>query len=143
MVVNKKETKEKNKHLIAVYGSLRKGLGNHRLIANAKMIGRFDSEPIYNLWDLGAFPGLKEGGSTSVVMEVYEVNDALLSRVDRLEGYDPYSEPHFYNRVTIDTPFGEAYTYLYVPEKQSNLGLGLVEGGDWTEYKSLKKAINI
>lgn len=119
------------KKLIAVYGTLRKGGGNHRLIQNAEYLGSFSTEPVYTMKSLGGFPGLKEGGNTSIVMEVYAVNDQEAAAVDRLEGYREGEENWFYDKKPIDTPFGEASFYLYVPERET---LENVESGDWMQF---------
>lgn len=128
--------KKKNNNLVAVYGSLRKGQGNHSVInnKNSKFLGEFQTNPIYNLFAISSgFPGLKENGATSVVMEVYEVTDDVLESINILEGYDSNSDNNtFYNRIKIPTPFGEAYTYLYVPHACESL---LIENGDWVTYK--------
>lgn len=117
---------------IAVYGSLREGLHNHYLIEDSKFLGAFNSEPIFNLYTLGGFPGLKTEGNTSVVMEVYEVDDKTASRVDQLEGYNPNRKDNtFYDKIQIDTPFGEAGLYIYVDYISEDR---LVKSGDWKEY---------
>lgn len=120
--------------LVAVYGSLRKGLQNHnRHLGKCKYLGQFNTEPLYSMYDLGRFPGVKKEGGTSVIMEVYELNDKKeLNGLDYLEGYDSSKKyGNFYNRETIDTPYGEAYTYFYMhPVKDSDL----IINGDWTEH---------
>lgn len=123
------------KKLIAVYGSLRKGFHNHYIIENANFLGEFKTEPIYSLYGLGGFPGLKEKGTTSVTMEVYEVNETEASRVDMLEGYEEGRNNTFYDKKTINTPYGEASTYIYVPNVNENR---LVESGDWKNLKTEK-----
>lgn len=117
-----------SKVLIAVYGTLRKGFGNHRIIEDAEYLGTFNSPPIYNLHNLGGFPGLKHNGTTSVVMEVYSVNKEEASNVDSLEGYRPGVTPTFYDKEIIETPWGNAGVYIYV----NNLDRApLVESGDY------------
>lgn len=119
---------EKNRILVSVYGTLRKGFGNHRLLKKAKYLGNFNSEPIYNLHDLGGFPGLKHNGNTSIVMEVYKVTPEEAYNVDCLEGYHPNEKPTFYDKEIIKTPFGKAGVYIYV----NNLDdCPLVESGDY------------
>lgn len=120
---------------ICVYGSLRAGLGNHGLIKDSKFLGTFNSKPEFSLYTLGGFPGLKPKGKTSVVMEVYEVNEETARRVDALEGYNPNREATFYDKVAIETPYGEASVYTYVDDIPENR---LVESGDWTEYVKTK-----
>lgn len=134
------------KYKVAVYGSLRKGLSNHLVLteSNAKYLGRFETKPIFSMYSLGGFPGLKPKGSTSINMEVYEVDKKGLKSVDGLEGYDANSDNNnFYNRVTLDTPYGEAYTYLYVPSVQDR---DFVDSGDWKDFHSthaINKIMNI
>lgn len=123
------------KNLVSVYGSLREGMGNHRLLEseNSKLLGEFRTKPEYTLFSLGAFPGLLKNGNTSIVVEVYEVTDNVLKRLDGLEGYhEDDLEQSFYIRETINTPFGESYIYFY----NGNPGnKEIVESGDWTEYR--------
>ena len=127
-----------NKKLISVYGSLRKGLHNHGLISDSQLLGEFKTEPVYSLYSLGGFPGLKENGNTSVVMEVYAVDETTASYVDGLEGYSPDRVATFYDKVPIQTPYGEASVYTYVrniPEDR------LVESGDWKKFINTKQEI--
>ena len=122
------------KILVAVYGSLRKGMGNHDyFLGKANYLGEFQTEPIYSLYGLGGFPGLKLNGSSSIIMEVYEVTPLEASRIDGLEGYDKESDDNtFYDKITINTPWGEASTYLYVPNVSEDK---FVESGDWKKHK--------
>lgn len=114
--------------LIATYGTLRQGGGNHRLLQNAEFKGTFDTEPKYSLYTLGGYPGLKENGTTSVKMEVYAVNEEEARRVDGLEGYTPGEKPYFYDKVSIETPWGTAGVYTYVNDISKDR---LIESGDW------------
>lgn len=127
---------ENNKNLIAVYGSLRGGLGNHRLIANSTYVGTCETEAEYSLYDLGYYPGLKKNGNTAVTIEIYEVDNAIANSVDRLEGYSPDRESTFYDKEFIDTPFGKAGIYIYVPSVRED---HLVESGDWKSYLEERK----
>lgn len=114
--------------LIAVYGTLRQGNGNHRLIEDAYYKGTYTTEPIYNLYNLGGFPGLKEGGKAAVVMEVYAVNLEEARRVDGLEGYTPGEQATFYDKIQIKTPWGQAGVYTYVRQPNES---SLIKSGDW------------
>ena len=128
----------KNNNLVAVYGSLRKGLHNHSYyLGNAKYLGTFNTEPIYNLHSLGSFPGLKENGDTSIVMEVYNVTDEVALKIDGLEGYNKYDTPTFYDKKDIDTPWGEASVYIYVDDLSKK---SIVESGDWKKYMEDKNS---
>lgn len=121
-----------SKILIAVYGSLLSGMGNHRLLETSKLLGIFQTKPEFRLYSLGGFPGLKTNGNTSVTMEVYEVTEEVARRVDNLEGYTPNGNNTFYDKILIKTPYGEASVYIYVndiPEER------IVESGDWKTFK--------
>jgi len=125
---------ETKKILVAVYGSLRAGLGNHDLLTRnkAKYVGEYRTDPYYSLHSLRTFPALTKNGHTSIVMEVYEIDYQGLVSVDALENYTPGSKfNNFYVREKIDTPYGEAYAYFYVP---STSKLEKVHSGDWKEY---------
>ena len=113
--------------LAAVYGSLRRGLGNHTLLRNNKLVGVQEVEG-FTLWDYasGAFPAITEGGDGKITIELYDINAADLSNLDGLEGY-----PHFYNRKVIQTDRGDAWIY-YIEDDLSHLEQ--VEDGDWYMY---------
>lgn len=126
------------KYLISAYGSLRKSMGNYQYyLSNAEFKGSFTTEPVYTLHSLGPFPGLKTEGNNSIVMEVYEVTEKELDRIDKLEGYDPNEKSTFYDRIEIDTPWGRAFTYIYVNPLSED---SIVESGDWVAYKKLEKS---
>lgn len=144
-VVKDTDTMEKDTDTIlkvAVYGSLREGLHNHGVIKGSTLLGTFESEPNYTMYSVGgSFPGLVLGGTTSVVMEVYEVTPRVLQGVDGLEGYmgDEFPDTNFYNRILMDTPYGKAYSYIYNDDVES---LHIVESGDWVKFKKMSKVVN-
>ena len=126
------------KYLVAVYGSLRSGMGNHQYyLSDSEYKGTFSTEPEYTLHSLQWYPGLKLNGNTSVVMEVYEVDEDTLKNLNRLEGYCPGEKSTFYDRIEIDTPWGKAFTYIYVNELSKD---SIVESGDWVEFKNKEKS---
>lgn len=126
---------EKNKKkLVACYGSLRKGLHNHNYhLENAEYLGDFKTNPEFTMYSLGSFPGIKMNGDTSLKMEVYRVTKLEGLRIDALEGYSESSYASFYDRITIETPFGPAHTYIYMGNTDH---CDKVESGDWKEFKS-------
>ena len=126
------------KYLVSVYGSLRKKQSNYEYyLSNSKYKGTFSTEPEYTLHSLSFYPGLKLNGNTSVVMEVYEVDEKTLETLNRLEGYRPGDKATFYDRIEIDTPWGKAFTYIYVGELPKE---SIVESGDWVAYKNEEKS---
>jgi len=128
---------ESKKYLVAVYGSLRKKQSNYEYyLSGSKYKGTFSTEPEYTLHSLTYYPGLKLNGNTSVVMEVFEVDEETLNTLNRLEGYRPNEKSTFYDRIEISTPWGKAFTYIYVNELSKE---SIVESGDWVAYKNKEK----
>jgi len=126
------------KYLVAVYGSLRKKMGNHsHYLSNSEYKGTFTTEPEYTLHSLSHYPGLKLNGNHSIVMEVYEVDKNTLDKLNGLEGYYPGRKSTFYDRIEINTPWGKSFTYIYVNELSKD---SIVESGDWVAYKKLEKS---
>lgn len=124
-------------HKVFVYGSLLSGMGNHPLLEKSKLLGTTASPKGFSMIDLGYFPGVIEAPDEgSVLGEVYEVDDATLLRLDRLEGYNS-SNPGFglYSRKEIDTEFGKAIIYIY--NNHYGRVSNSVANGDWrTHYNN-------
>jgi len=118
-----------NKIKVAVYGSLRKGQGNHRILEGSKLLGE-QRLPDFEMFSLGGFPGIRKGES-SILTEVYEVSGSTLEQLDTLEGFRQGSQNNFYNREEVDTDFGDALIYTLRGDRYH--GLPVVEGGDWTK----------
>lgn len=95
---------------VFVYGTLKKGFRNHHYLGGLK--GKSAFAPGINLF-IGSspFPFAKRGERTAIG-ELYEIDEATLEKLDRLEGH-----PVFYKREQtrivgedIDTM---AWIYLY------------------------------
>ena len=113
-------------HTVAVYGSLRKSLGNHRLLEQAKFLGT-DEIPNFIMYSLGGFPYIRPTPTDSTIhIEVYSVTDEEFARLDRLEGY-----PNFYDRKQVDTAYGKAWIYFIDKPPAGNPE---VTSGDWLKY---------
>lgn len=87
-------------HRVFVYGTLKKGYGNNRLLMDSALKGTALTCDEYDLRNCG-FPYLiKESLATKrqVVGEVWEVDDATLERLDRLEGV----KYNHYDRVKLE-----------------------------------------
>ena len=124
------------KYLVSVYGSLRKKQSNYEYhLSNSTYKGTFTTEPEYTMHSLSYYPGLKLNGNHSIVMEVYEVDEDTLKNLNRLEGYCPGEKSTFYDRIEIDTPWGKAFTYIYVNKLSKD---SIVESGDWVAEKQKK-----
>lgn len=136
--LSRRETNESSeKVLVFVYGTLMQGFGNHRLLeaGRARYIGRAATKPRYTLVDLGHFPGMLEGGKTSVRGEVFEVDAQTLAKLDRLEGH-----PRFYRRKPVSLaqrppelrrahPRADVWAYLLPAEEYGQRPE--IPSGDW------------
>jgi gamma-glutamylcyclotransferase (GGCT)/AIG2-like uncharacterized protein YtfP len=111
---------------VFVYGTLRRGGSNHRLISGERLLGEFITEPKYRMLDLGPFPGVVIPGDQAIVGEVFSVSAITLHALDRLEEI-----PHLYLRERIDSPWGNVWIYLY---RRSAYKAPVVPGGDWMRY---------
>jgi gamma-glutamylcyclotransferase (GGCT)/AIG2-like uncharacterized protein YtfP len=94
--------------LIFVYGTLRRGQPNHAQLQGARFVGRAHTEQRYEVVDVHGYPALLEDGSVSVSGELYEVDDALLRRLDAFE-----EVPEVYERKSVSltgNQHAQAYT---------------------------------
>ena len=126
-----------NKHLVFVYGSLRRG--NARSMSqrfpNSKFIG--EAKVSGSLYDLGEYPGLLLNESNSLVMgEAYEVDDEILNQLDEFEASSSYLR----QQVEISLGANKRTGWIYVPESNSEIYSHriLITSGDWLEYAEIK-----
>src|SRR5690242_2147493 len=73
---------------VFVYGTLKRGQRNHRLLAGQHFEGEAATRPLYRLYDLGRYPCLVEDPANGLAVcgEVWSVDQATLRRLDELEG---------------------------------------------------------
>lgn len=112
-----------------VYGTLLAGEENHDVLGGARRVGRGRTMPAFELRDLGAYPGLVEGGSREVVGEVYEVDDEMLRALDDFEDH-----PRLYRRTTITLADGRRVETYVLPEGRA-LGSAIIESGSWRDRR--------
>lgn len=118
---------------VFVYGSLLSGEPNHRALARAVLVGTATTAPSFELYDLGAFPGLVSGGHQAIEGEVYLVDATGVARLDRLEGH-----PTFYRRTEITLADGtSAETYLL--RRAQVVGRPAVATGSWRAHRKEKR----
>jgi gamma-glutamylaminecyclotransferase len=74
--------------LLFVYGTLKTGERNHRLIADQWYVGPAATEPRYRLIDLGPYPGLirDDADGLAVRGELWDVSRCCLLELDDFEG---------------------------------------------------------
>ena len=108
----------KNNKIIAVYGSLRQGMGNHGLISQSTLIERRNVNIPYKMISLGGFPGLvQDVQENEIMIELYEVDPPTYARVERLEGY-----PSFYTKYSFELPEYETPIEIYVLNESGRTG---------------------
>jgi gamma-glutamylcyclotransferase (GGCT)/AIG2-like uncharacterized protein YtfP len=122
---------------VFVYGTLLTGFGNNGLLRNSKLLGEQVLEG-FDMYSLGAYPVITPGKGR-VQGEVYEVDDAVLGRLDRLEGY-----PNFYNRMKVQIDNTDTWVYFmenpvkaYAPHGRQ---LATVDSGSWRAERFPKSA---
>lgn len=124
-------------HSVFVYGTLRQGKGNHKLLVNSNFVGKAKTVNKYEMTASG-IPFVDPNKETSnIVGEVYEVNDETLDRLDMLEGYSP--EDHngsWYKRtpvkVKLEQSGEEIDTQIYFNEQKANT---VIINGDFISPK--------
>jgi gamma-glutamylcyclotransferase (GGCT)/AIG2-like uncharacterized protein YtfP len=115
-----------NKHLVFVYGTLRRGGSNHYMLENSDFVGSHETEPRYTMFRLGQFPAVVARGVTSIIGEIYRIEDEVFSLLDELECF-----PHVFSRQILATPSGDAWMYVYNRLVGTEL---FVAHGDWLKF---------
>lgn len=103
---------------IAVYGTLKKGYSNHRVLANSELIKKIDIPSIV-LYDLKYFPAAKWNGELSSNyardVEIYKIDSRETEiNLDILEGVNySYPDEGLYKKEYVETEFGRTLIYIY------------------------------
>lgn len=131
-----------NKTLVAVYGTLRQGNGNHRLISqydSSEFLGEGIIPKRATMFSNGGFPYLSFDAGDKPQMyptvEVYAVDDDCLADLDCLEGY-----PGWYDRSKVDVilftnenNLANRTVTAFVYHQDKDFDLPVIESGDWME----------
>lgn len=124
--------------LVFVYGTLKRGFGNHPVMqrAGGNYVGRATRQ-FAKLVHLGGFPGLVESNDPDDVVhgELYTVPmDGVLGPLDRLEGYREAADDGMYLRRSRNVMLEdgtEQLATLYVWNGAYH-GLPEIEDGNYT-----------
>lgn len=94
--------------IVFVYGTLKEGKYNHHFLDGAEPLGEARTTKDYSL-QIDSLPFMQKVPGKGVVGELYRIDDAILERLDYLEGH-----PRFYTRCPIILQDGGAcIAYLY------------------------------
>ena len=111
--------------LVFVYGTLKRGGGNHSWIQQQQFIAEACTAPLYRMCDLGGYPGMiRSPDGLSIQGEVWSVDETGLTRLDILEDIDGGE----YERVPVQlagdfaTQQVEGYLYLRSTEGRRDVG---------------------
>lgn len=127
----------KGKPRVAVYGTLKMGHPNHRLLEGQHYLGRCMLKDKYLMYSLGGFPAIVrvhdkmpeelQKLGTEVSCEVYAVDGKCLDALDLLEG-----NGSFYTRQKVVTPWKNTWVYLFPDDAYKNYpNNALVKDGVW------------
>ena len=123
-----------------VYGTLKKGGGNHRLLEGSKFVCNYELKN-HILFDIGfGFPYMYKGSTMeSVLGEVYEVNKKTIKVIDRLEGHPVHYKRHLINfRDEVDEMYCYLTTYNFIPPNSKT-----IKSGYWPTHKKKKLKVMI
>lgn len=125
--------------LVAVYGTLRSGYGNHRWLKDSKFIAVGKTAGKHTMYASGIPFVVEEEPTSQIVVEVYDCTETVIKNsLDVLEGH-----PGSYNRRVTDIILenGEtvkAWLYFYPGERLNNgWSLAKVESGDFADYRNM------
>ena len=116
--------------LVFVYGTLKRGGSNHRLLADQRFVAEARTVPGYRLYHLGDYPGMIVAADDTIGVsgEIWSVDDDALARLDAFEGV----HESLYRREPIKLlpPFADqrVETYFYAQSIENRLP---IPNGHW------------
>jgi gamma-glutamylcyclotransferase (GGCT)/AIG2-like uncharacterized protein YtfP len=126
------------KTLVFVYGSLKKGYGNHCILGDSTFIGDHVTDEKYTMLSMGAFPCVDDGGTTPIHGEVYAVTDEILNNLDLLEGC-----PRFFKQKKLSSVYGEIVMYVINKECLVGVVYPVIKSGIWENPWEMEEVYDI
>lgn len=118
--------------LFFVYGTLKKGFGNHRLLQHpsVEFLGEHVTEPNFTMLSVhGHFPAVVTVGDTPIKGELYLVKSNMIKEVlYNLEGFRGKGNPNnFYDTFDIRTKHGYAKMFVFKDKGD----YPIIKTGEW------------
>ena len=122
---------------VFVYGTLLSGRYNHDyFLKGVEFMGEATLQG-YALYNLGSYPGIIPASGERVMGEVYQVDDQILARLDRLEG-----NGWLYTRQVVGARVGEkdisVQVYIWNGEVHPGNKVGL-DRQPWNDEKMMRR----
>lgn len=120
---------------VFVYGSLKRGYWNNRLLMGSKFIGTGSTNDAeFRMYD-GTFPYVTTEGIDDVQGEVWEVDEATLRNLDALEG-TPDHYVRYNTKVYMDEEDVSYDVVMYVASEETEKWLNrsgylVIEPNEW------------
>ena len=115
-------------NFVFVYGSLKNGFHNHKVMKDSQFIGIATTKEKYDMFSYSSFPAVIPNGDYHIKGEIYYVDDETLKELDRLEG-----NGSFYKRKIIDTEkLKDIWCYFLLNYRESQVkeqtGIQIING---------------
>jgi gamma-glutamylaminecyclotransferase len=107
-------------HTLFVYGTLKRNFSNHHLLKDSKFLGTGRTKEKYAMYESGIPFVVKNEPVSSIYGELYQVDDATLQRLDRLEGHPDWYCREQVELITATEQTVTAWIY-FNPEKSGQL----------------------
>jgi len=123
-------------YLCAVYGTLRKGCGNHTCLNGAELVKTCRVSG-YKMYSLGGFPACvkSDDDNDMVQVEVYNITTYDQQRsLDSLEGYCRGESDQLFYDVDIVDADGEAAEMYVFKSSDGFTDEHIIKSGDWVKY---------
>ena len=112
-------------HLMFVYGTLKKGYGNHHIMKPAVFVG--DDTISGTMYSFGDYPAIV-AGKDIIHGELWKISTEQRKRIDHMEGH-----PFLFKRLLTHTRSGKfAWVYWFqAAEKLSQEKIPILHSGRW------------
>ena len=125
------------KHIVFVYGTLRRNMSNNALLSTSTHLGSGRTKEKFVMYSRSIPFVSKSQRVSSILGDVYEVDSATLASLDRLESYCPSSpESSWYSRSLTEVEMGSTTVtaYCYFNEQEQ---APIVLSGDFKHAASV------